>query len=160
MDTKNKVSVESTVSGQVGIKLPELHFNREWPKKGTKLWIDKDILREAIYDPGTEYMFKTGILYIDDLDFKKEIGLEPEDASKPENIIVLTEAQMKRYLTVALNEDLKQLIPKLSKEQLKNLVNYAIENNLTDIDKANILKEATGIDIVQAVLLKQQNKEE
>lgn len=160
MDNINKVSVVSTVNGQVGLVLPELHFKRDWPKKGAKVMVDKDILREAIYDPGTEYMFKSGMLYIDDLEFKKELGLEPEEATKPENVIVLTEAQMKRYLTVAPVRDLKEIIPKLSKEQLKNLVDYAVDNELTDIDKASVLKEASGIDIVSAVLLKRQNKEE
>ena len=156
----DKVNVISTVTGTVGITLPELHFKREWPRKGTKLAISKDILREAIYDPGTEYIFKTGMLYIDDMEFKKEIGLEPEDAVEPENVIVLNDKQMKRYLTVAPVRDLKEVLPKLSKEQLKNLVNYAIENELTDIDKCNALKDITGIDVLKAVILNRQNKEE
>ncbi len=126
----DKVNVISTVTGTVGITLPELHFKREWPRKGTKLAISKDILREAIYDPGTEYIFKTGMLYIDDMEFKKEIGLEPEDAVEPENVIVLNDKQMKRYLTVAPVRDLREVLPKLSKEQLKNLINYAIEKRV------------------------------
>ena len=61
-----RVIVTSMVSGNVGLTLPHLRVNKTWPKKGTKLPIEKDVLREAIYEPGVEYMFKNGILYIED----------------------------------------------------------------------------------------------
>ena len=68
--------------------------------------IDKDALSEAMYEPGVASMFRKGILYIEDMDTKKELGLEPDGATEPENIIVLTGAQMTRYLKVAPARDL------------------------------------------------------
>ena len=78
-----RVIVTSMVSGRIGLVLPRMHINKVWPKKGTKLPVEKDILREAIYEPGVEYLFKQGLLYIDDMDFKIELGLESEEAKKP-----------------------------------------------------------------------------
>jgi hypothetical protein len=54
-----------------------------WQKKGAKLPISKDLLRENFYDSGVEGMFRKGILYMDDMDFKIELGLEEPDTKVP-----------------------------------------------------------------------------
>jgi hypothetical protein len=94
--------VESMVDNLVSINLPELNFKRTWEKKGAKKPIDLDILREAIYNTGVEYMFQQGILYIDDMAVEIELGLEPENADKPQNIIVLDDKQKEDYLHLFL----------------------------------------------------------
>ena len=106
----DKVIVTSMVSGNVGLILPHLRVNKSWPKKGAKLPIDKEILREAIYEPGVEYMFKNGILYIDDMDFKIELGLEPEGAKTPEAIIPIDEKYLERVLKRMPIVEMKQAI--------------------------------------------------
>ena len=155
-----KICVVSTVNGNIGMTVPQLNFRKEWARKGAKVMIKKEILEEALYDPGVEYMFNNGMLYIEDLEAKKALGLEPEDAKEPENIIVLNDKQMKRYLTVAPTRELKEILGKLSQEQRKNLVDYAIENNITDIDKCNLLEEATGINVLNAIILKRKQEED
>ena len=67
---KEMVTVVSTVNGLVGIYLPDLRFKKEWARKGQKQKIDKDLLQDIMYDPGSEYMFRTGMLYIEDMDIK------------------------------------------------------------------------------------------
>lgn len=156
----DKVYVISTVTGMVSINLPDFRFRRDWPKKGTKVAVSKDILREIIYDPGTEYMFKTGMLYIDDLDFKIELGLEPESAEKPENVIVLNEKQMDRYARLAPVSEMREMVSKLSKEQRKNFFDYLVENEITDIARCDAIKELCGFDLLQAVTLNRKNKED
>ena len=74
----DKVMVTSMVSGIISLNQPQHRLVKTWPKKGTKLPVDKDALREAIYEPGVEAIFREGILYIDDMDFKIELGLEEE----------------------------------------------------------------------------------
>ena len=155
-----KICVVSTVNGNIGMTVPQLNFRKEWARKGAKVMIKKEILEEALYDPGVEYMFNNVMLYIEDLEAKKALGLEPEDAKEPENIIVLNDKQMKRYLTVAPTRELKEILGKLSQEQRKNLVDYAIENNVTDIDKCNLLEEATGINVLNAIILKRKQEED
>ena len=71
-----KVIIENMTNSRVGIDIPELRLMRIWEKKGVKKPVDFDVLKEAIYNEGVEYMFKTGILYIDDIDVKIELGLE------------------------------------------------------------------------------------
>ena len=155
-----KICVVSTVNGNIGINLPHLNYRKDWPCKGAKVMIKKEILEEALYDPGVEYMLNNGMLYIEDLEAKKALGLEPEDADEPENIIVLTEKQMKRYLTVAPARELKEVLSKLSPEQRKNFVDFAIDNNITAVDRCEMLQEATGVDVLNAIILKRKQEEE
>ena len=156
---KEMVSVVSTVNGTIGIYLPDLRFRKEWTKKGQKQKIDKELLQDIMYDAGSEYMFKTGMLYIEDMETKKEIGLEPEDAKEPVNIIVLSENDMKRYLTVLPIHEFKIKLKDLPIEQVKNLVDYAVTHEVISFDKAEELKKITGLDAMKMIQLNRQNKE-
>ena len=155
-----KITIESLSTGRVGIDIPELHLRRRWEKKGAKTTIDLDTLKEAIYYKGVSNLFTDGFLKIDDMDVKIELRLEPEGAKEPENIIILSDAQRQRLLTVAPDRDLKEALGKISYEQTQELIEYAIEHEITDINKCDILKKATGVDIIKAVLLKRQAKED
>ena len=82
----DKIVVKSMSSGKIIINSPNLRFKREWPRKNAKVNIDAELLKELLYEPGVEYMVKSGLLFIEDMDFKKEVGLEPEDAEQPVNM--------------------------------------------------------------------------
>lgn len=157
---KEYVNVVSTVNGVVGIHLPDLRFRKEWTRKGQRQKIEKDLLQDIMYDAGSEYMFKTGMLYIEDMETKKELGLEPEDATAPVNIIVLDEKQMKRYLTVMPTHEFREAIKELPLEQAKNLVDYAVETENISFDKAEILEKATGLNAMKMIQLSRKNKED
>ena len=92
----DKVMVTSMVNGIV--KVVSLS-HRVWNKKGQTLPVSKDLLREAIYKPGVENMFKTGVLYIEDMDFKIELGLEEEGAKQPTQIIPVDAKYLNRVLS-------------------------------------------------------------
>ena len=157
---KEMVTVVSTVNGLVGIYLPDLRFKKEWTRKGQRQKIDKDLLQDIMYDPGSEYMFRTGMLYIEDMDIKKEIGLEPEDATEPVNIIILDEQQLHRYLTVMPLHEFKENVKKLSIEQAKNLVDYAVQKESITFDKAEFLEKITGLNAMSMIQLNRKNKED
>lgn len=157
---KEMVTVISTVNGVVGIYLPDLRFKKEWTRKGQRQKIDKDLLQDIMYDPGSEYMFRTGMLYIEDMDIKKEIGLEPEEATEPVNIIVLDEKQLNRYLTVMPLHEFKENVKKLSIEQAKNLVDYAVQKETITFDKAEFLEKVTGLNAMSMIQLNRKNKED
>jgi hypothetical protein len=52
-----------------------------------------------LWDNGVRVMIDRGILYIPDMKDKIDLGLEPEDATEPENIIVLSDLQINNLLT-------------------------------------------------------------
>ena len=158
-DKIEKVEVFCEQNATVGIDVPDLKLSRTWNGKGTMHRIDFGTLEEALYNPGVAYMFEHGILYIKDMDQKKRLGLEPEDATQPENIIVLTDAQRERYLTVVPLQEFKDLVKKLSKEQAEELANYAVKHEIMDANKAKTLKDKTGIDVLRAIIINQKSEE-
>ena len=154
-----RVIVTSMVNGTVGITAPNSRIKKVWPKKGTKLPIEKDMLREAIYDPGVEYMFKKGILYIEDMDFKIELGLEAEGTKVPTEVIPVDEKYLKRVLKLMPLSEMKTAIGKMSDNQKKELLDFAVEQNDIQLDRLNVLKELTGIDVLKVIELKRQKEE-
>ena len=155
-----RLNVTSMESGRIGLVLPRMHINKVWPKKGTKLPVEKDVLREAIYEPGVEYMFKEGLLYIDDMDFKIELGLEEEGTTKPENIIPIDEKYLIRVLKNMPIAEMKMAVAKMNDNQKRELVDFASEQNDISFDRMDVIKKLTGIDVVKVIELKRAKKEE
>lgn len=155
-----RVMVTSMVSGRIGLVLPRLHINKVWPKKGTKLPVEKEVLREAIYEPGVEYMFKQGLLYIDDMDFKIELGLEEEGTKAPTNVIPMDEKYMSRVLKLMPIAEMKKAIGGMNDNQKRELIDFASEQNDISFDRMDVIKKLTGIDVVKVIELKRSKGEE
>lgn len=158
-----QVVLTNMIESYVGIDIPDLHLKRLWEKKGAKKKIPFDVLQEAIYDPSVEYLLRQGILYIDDLDVKIALGLEDEEAKESGaelKIQPLKDEEIKRLLTVVPFYDFKDKINALTKEQVTEVINYAIKNEITDYEKSEFLKELTGTDIIRTVQLNRSEKEE
>ena len=155
----DKVKVISTLKNRVTVNVPDIRFSRTWPTAGASVNIDKDTLEELMYDAGFANMVKMGILFIEDMEFKKEMGLEPEDATEPVNLILLNDKEKRYYLTGISLVGFKDKLKKLSKNQIEELADYAIQNKLVDIEKCKVIKEACGRDVIRAIQLLEADKE-
>ena len=156
---EEKVKVVNLISSRVNINIPDIRLHRVWEKKGAVKTVPFDQLQEAIYNSGVEALFTEGILGIEDLEIKKKLGLEPEEAIEPVNIIVLDEAQRKRYLTVMPLNEFKAKIKELPLEQIRELARFAISNELIDFEKAEIIKKMTGTDIIGTIQMNRADQE-
>lgn len=154
-----KVKITSTAIGEVSVFQPSIPFRMSWPAKGSTRVVEEEVLEQLLYTPGFKRMIDAGVLYIEDLDQKKKLGLEPEDATEPVNIIVLSDTDKKKYLTMYSLDKFKQEIKKLSHEQLVDLADYAIENEIADFGKSGVLEKACGKNIIKGIQLAQANKE-
>lgn len=148
-----KVKVKNLVSQRVLLSVPDLRLRRVWEKKGAVMTIPFEQLEEAMYSPGVENLFTEGILGIDDMEIKIALGLEPEDAVAPVNIITLSDAEMQRYLTAMPVFEFKEKIKELPYQQIMELANYAIAHEIANFEKAEILKQFINIDIMSAIKL-------
>lgn len=157
---ENMVNIKSTVKALVSINVPTLNLRRSWPKKGAVQKIPFDVLEQAYFEPGVEYLFKTGVLYIDDMAVKQALGLEAPDAEEPTAIIDLTEEFMKKLLTGTALKDFREEVEKLSHEQIKELVNYAVEIGVTDYHRCKILQDKTGFDVMKAAVARKEEETE
>lgn len=152
----DKVMVTSMVGGTVSASSLE---HRVWNKKGQKLPVSKDVLREAIYEPGVEYMFKNGILYIEDMDFKIELGLESEGAKAPTDILPVDDKYLNRVLKLMPISEMKAAIDKMSIVQKQELVDYASKQNDIQLDRLAIVSEKCKVDILKTIELNRQKGE-
>ena len=155
----SKVKVTSTTVGTVSVFDPSIPFRAEWPAKGSTRPIEEETLEQLIYFPGFKYMLDHGMLYIEDMEVKKRLGLEPEDAKEPTNIIVLTEQEKGKYMKVYPLDKFKQEVKKLSPEQLVDLADYAIEHEIADFGRSEVLEKLCGKNIIKGIQLARQNKE-
>lgn len=154
-----KIRVVSKHQGPISVNISDLRFKREWPNKGASVLIEKETLEEMMYDSGFKYMIDTGMLYIEDLEVKKELGLEPEDATEPVNIIVLSDNDMKRMMTAMPQFEFDAKLKTLNYEQMLALADFAIKNELGDFGKCDAIKKACGKDILTAIKLNREDKE-
>ena len=154
-----KIRVISKHQGPISVNISDLRFKREWPNKGASVLIERETLEEMMYDSGFKYMIDTGMLYIEDLEVKKELGLEPEDATEPVNIIVLSDNDMKRMMTAMPQFEFDAKLKTLNYEQMLALADFAIKNELGDFGKCDAIKKACGKDILTAIKLNREDKE-
>ena len=149
----DKVKVISQYNGRCGIDNSDLRISRRWPARGSYVTIDKEILEELMYDPAFKNMIEEGYLYIEDLELKKELGIEPEEATTS-TIINLTDNELDRYWKIMPLSQFKVEAKQLTKVQLDSLADYAIKHgNDGSIQKANYLTEISGRNILKGIEL-------
>lgn len=155
MEMNKPVLVKSTVKAQVGINVPYLNLKRTWPKKNSVQRVQRDLLMQAIYEPGVEYLFKTGILIVEDEQDRIDLGLQ--DPETGETVYVLTDEMCKHLIQEADINEFKLELEKMSHDQVIELANTAIELESTSYEKNLALREASEINVDAIV---RNNKEE
>jgi hypothetical protein len=73
-------------------------------------------------------MFTSGILYIENLQDKIDLGLEPADTTEPVNIVLLDEKKMENLLKNVPLAVFKKEVSQLTRVQVDSLITYAINN--------------------------------
>lgn len=150
------VKLTNMVNKTVGITLPEFGVNRTWQKKGQSYAFPFDTVRDMLWDEGFKNMIDRGMLYIENMQDKIDLGLEMEGTVEPENIIALTDEQIKKLLTTASFEDFKEMVDRINGTQVVNIANYAILNEIVDSAKCDYIYKVVRIDIIKAIA---RNKE-
>ena len=154
-----KVKITSTTVGEVSVFQPSIPFRMSWPAKGSTRVVEEEVLEQLLYTSGFKRMIDAGVLYIDDMEIKKKYGIEPEDATEPVNVIVLSDTDKNKYLKMYSLDKFKQEIKKLSHEQLVDLADYAIANEIADFSKSEVIEKACGKNIIKGIQLAKANKE-
>lgn len=151
----DNIKIKSMAKATVGITVPELSLRRTWARKGAIQLIPMELLEQAFYLPGVEYMFKTGILYIEDRAARITLGLETDSSSGLEEkveMIVLTDEYTQKLLTSIPLKEFRETLDKLSGPQLNELATSAIDFRITDYQRCLLLKERTGRDVLKIVM--------
>lgn len=154
------VMITNMVNGMISVKDPTYGINRRWDKRGQTLPIPYEIVEGMLWQDGFRRMIDSGILYIKDMKDKKDLGLEPQEADTPVNIIALTPMQMENLMTKVPFDVFKKELQDLPRVQVDNLIEYAIENGKVDPQKCAFIKQLTHKDILSAISRKNEEKKE
>lgn len=154
----DKIKVISEFNGRCVIENSDLRISRVWPARGATVLFTKEQIEELMFDPAFSNMVKEGYLYIEDMEIKKEVGIEPEDATEP-TAILLDDKQLKRFWKDMPLAQFKIETKNLKKVQLDCLAEYAIREGGGSIEKANYLSKISGYKILKGIELEEQSKE-
>ena len=154
----DKIKVISEFNGRCVIENADLRLSRVWPARGSSVLFTKEQIEDLMFDPAFSNMVKEGYLYIEDMEVKKEIGIEPEDATEP-TAILLDDKQLKRFWKDMPLAQFKIETKNLKKVQLDSLAEYAIREGGGSIEKANYLSKISGYKILKGIELEEQSKE-
>ena len=154
----DNIKVISEINGRCVIENSDLHISRAWPARGAAVLFTKEQIEELMFDPAFSKMVKEGYLYIEDMEVKKEVGIEPEDATAP-TAILLDDKQLKRFSKDLPLSQFKIETKNLKKVQLDSLAEYAIREGGGSIEKANYLSKISGYKILKGIELENQSKE-
>lgn len=146
----NKIVITSGVSGTISVNIPDLRFSRVWPRKGAKVIMDSERFEEAKYDVGFSNMIKMGMLIVDGDNKPEEEDFNPV---QPEGLI-LTDKERTQYWTILPLEKFKEVVDKLNKTQLNEMVRFAVDNKYNSLEKIAYMKEKTGQDITKLIEVK------
>lgn len=147
---ENMIYVTSASDHTLVMFVPELQLSKTWNKKGQKYPIARETLVQAYYNPAVEYLFKQGLLTVDDDEFLKEVGLMTEDGER--EVVLLTAELENRMIKLMPIVDLKIQLKKLTQTQLIELAEYAVAHyQELKMDRIDLLTKATGKNILKSI---------
>lgn len=155
---ENMIAVESCADRTLVVYTPTV--NKTWLKKGQKLYVDRDAMEQAYYEPSTEYLFREGLLTTDDKTFLEDVGLIEAGSDTP-IVTKLEENKLKRMIGPMPLSEFKEEVKKLTGAQIEELGAYAIEH-YTELknDRVDILSKLMGKDILKTISNLKASKED
>lgn len=145
------VMVTNMVNAMVSVKDQAFNVNRRWMKRGQTIPIPYEAVENMLWEEGFRRMIESGVLYIQNMKDKQDLGLEPMEATKPTNIKALTEQDMKNLWNTVPITVFKKEVVSLPRVQVDSLVEYAIQNKIVDGAKCSFIKDLTHKDILSAI---------
>ena len=147
---ENMIYVTSASDHTIVMFVPELQLSKTWTKRGQRYPIARETLIQAYYNASVEYLFKEGLLTVDDNSFLKEVGLMTEDG-ECEIVPLTTDLEMRliKHMPIA---DVKVHLAKLTHTQLNELAEFAIAHyGDLKMDRIDLLSKVTGKNILKAI---------
>ena len=155
----DKIKVISAFDGRCVLNDIGLHISRRWEGRGDSVVFTKEQIEELQFNTAFMNMVREGILYIEDMEVKKEIGIEPDEAEEP-TLLLMDEKALQRFWKNMPLSQFKIEVKKLTKVQLNILADYAITHgNDGSIEKATYLTTVTGRNILKGIELERLSRE-
>ena len=93
------------------------------------------------------------MLYIDDMPFKIELGLEEEGTEVPTLVLKIDDKFLNRVAKLMPISEMKETITKMNQNQRKELVDYIVKQQDISFDRLEAVRKVTGTDVVKIIEL-------
>lgn len=154
------IKIRSATDSTVSLYDPTIPLRKVFEKRGAIAIVEKDKLIQAYFNSSLETALRSGQLIIDDKNFLYEVGYIT-DMEEEVQEVELTTNLMKRCIGVMPVAELQTLLKKLSRYQIQELAEYAIENrNELKLDRVELLSKISGKNILKAIELRKAEMEE
>lgn len=159
MDKNGKVIFQSMCASTLVVHEPAFSVHVEFPGRGSVQAIPMETVRQLLWRQGFKNMITSGLLYINDMEDKIELGLEDPDTKVPTKIKVFTPEQILTLLKVKSYDEFVKEVESAPIEQANAIVDYAVEHSILDAQKIEFLKKVTNRDVIQLLNRKRMNEE-
>jgi hypothetical protein len=143
------VEVINNSTGSVSYYSELSRMQRKWDKPDSKKKISLEELRELVSASGG-YELLENFLLIKDMDVREELGLPVNKE------YMLDEKEIKALLKKSVDV-LETTLENTSEAIREKIAQAAIDTKLSDLDKLEVIKEHSGVDVLFAI---QEKKEE
>ena len=142
------VVVKSLVSGIVVAKVPNENRIFEWKGEGSRVKVSFDDLEKMIYDADARRIFETGLLWIDEKEYRVKLGLEEDDGTSNLEKLIYDKKQIVALLYCDSFKVFKEKVEKLSEGSKEMMIQTAIETpKQLDFDKSDFIRKTFSVDI-------------
>lgn len=146
------VEVTNNSTGSVSYYVESLRMNRKWDKPDTKKKISLEELREVVGSSGG-YELLENFLLIKDIDVREELGLPVNKE------YLLDDKEIKALLKKSVDV-IATTLENTSDSIKEKIAQAAIDSKLSDLDKLEVIKELSGVDVLFAIQEKKEQEKE
>ena len=139
------IEVINTSSGSVGYTPEMSTVSKKWERQGTVKKVKLGELRDVIGTVGGYVLFSENLLLIKDADVREELGLPELDE------YTLTDREIKDLLNNKSVDDLEEVVQNCTDDMLDTITNTAINEEVSDLNKLQLIEDYTGINVVEAI---------
>jgi hypothetical protein len=143
------VAVTNNSTGSVSYYSDFSRMQRKWDKPNSSKKISLEELRELVSSSGG-YELLENFLLIKDVDVREELGLPVNKE------YMLDEKEIKALLKKSVDV-LETTLENTSDSIKEKIAQSAIDTKLSDLDKLEVIKDHSGVDVLTAI---QEKKEE
>lgn len=146
------VEVINNSTGSVSYYSELARMHRKWDKPDSKKKVSLEELRELVSASGG-YELLESFLLIKDMDVREELGLPVEKE------YLLDDKAIKALLKKSV-EVLEETLENTSSSIKEKIAQAAIDTKLSDLDKLEVIKEQSGIDVLTAIQEKKEDEKQ
>lgn len=144
------ITVKNISSATVVLSVPEISFNRSLAP-GRVIPVNQEDYDNLVFDPGVQNMVRGGYIKFE--------GIEEGSEIEVNEVSIKEKSEIEKIMATRDVAAFAKFIPTASPAAKETIVQYAVENNITDNAFTALIKKYCGIDVINSISIKHQAEE-